>query len=83
MRNVHGQMPKLRLPIVWQTFPTARSAPVVDERLHAAGVVAANDATIDGLGDCTNFVEQTPIGLLGAARSASANAGISGGSGRT
>ena len=68
MRNVDGQTAQTAPSCVGQTFPAARSAPVIDERLHAAGVVSADDATIDGLRDGTDFVEQMRISFLGIFR---------------
>jgi len=64
MCNVHGQIPKLYLLVIGQALPAARSDPIVDEGLHAADVVAADDATIDGVRNGSDFGEQMRVSSL-------------------
>ena len=52
------QLGELRLLALRQTCPCASSAPVVDEGLHAAVIVAANDAAIDRVRNTADFFEQ-------------------------
>ena len=67
MRNVDGKLSELRFLVIGQSCPGPRPAPVVDESLHAAAVVAADDAAIDSVGNGDDFTEQmrfSSVGLL-------------------
>src|SRR5262245_65942894 len=64
MPHMHGKMRELRLLIGGEARPAAGSAPIVDEGLHATGVVAAGDDMIDRRREGSDFLEQMRVSWL-------------------